>query len=65
MLLASMRRMNQREVSMESKRTREKAKAPFQVNNGCDAKQGGIRRDGERWWDSKYILRVEQSGLDD
>ena len=63
MLLASVRRMKHRKAKMGSKETREEDKATFQMRDNCDT--GSIRGGGERWLDMKYILMVEQSGLDD
>lgn len=50
---------------MGSKETRETAKAALQMKDDHDTDQGGVRGGGQRCLDSKYILMVEQSGLDD
>lgn len=49
MLLASMRRINHREVRAGSKETREKATASFQMSDDHSTDQGDVSGDEKRW----------------
>lgn len=65
MLLASVRRINYKVARKGSKETREKVKAAFQVRADGDTDQGFDKGADERQLDSKRVVMVEQSGLND
>lgn len=65
MLLASVRRMNYKAARKGSTETREKVKAAFQVRADGDTDQGFDKGADERQLDSKRVVMVEQSGLND